>query len=408
MASVDWKYKAHGGGEFSAVLRHCDTEERLIHEHSNPNIDTSLTREKNINFTGASYEQVMERYRERIRTLDEGGNTNNRSDRVTIRGLEIPAPHGMTEEQSAEFFAYCVDLMKERFGGDNIMAAYAHYDEVHEYIDHGELKESRPHLHVYVVPEIDGTLCGKRFSSRQNIISLNKELDTYCREAYGLPFMTGNWSKDRTVEELKALTRAEQKRREKALSLVETKDLQRSPFHRGKVIVGEEELKALKEEAALTRTEREHLEERHRKFESDLRKVTDRFYDARSLKKEAGRMLAEAKARERTLRGIERDIESVRNGDAYKEEEAQLIELRQTSRKAKSEYDMTAEALEKAKKELEDIQKRLSEAARAEERIEEADSMESYMKKKKGRKKGKTLYDEYREAMDREKEDRTK
>ena len=39
------------------------------------------------------------------------------------------------------------------------------------------MKESREHLHFYVIPEIDGQLNGKNFSSKKRMIELNKKLE---------------------------------------------------------------------------------------------------------------------------------------------------------------------------------------------------------------------------------------
>ena len=57
--------------------------------------------------------------------------------------MTIPACDGMSKEDSVKFFFDVIKIMSARFGKANMVSAYAHYDEIHEYIDHGEVKTSR-------------------------------------------------------------------------------------------------------------------------------------------------------------------------------------------------------------------------------------------------------------------------
>ncbi len=92
------------------------------------------------------------------------------------------------------------------------MSARPHFDEIHNYVDHGELKESRGHLHFYVIPEINGKLNGKQFSSKKRMIELNKKIDELARTKYHKKFLTHEKPRKRTVEELKAITNDETER----------------------------------------------------------------------------------------------------------------------------------------------------------------------------------------------------
>ena len=63
---------------------------------------------------------------------------------------------------------------------------------------------SRSHLQCYVVPEHNGKLNGKWFSSRANMVKLNNSIHRMAQEQFGVMFMDGSKRKSRkTVEQLK-------------------------------------------------------------------------------------------------------------------------------------------------------------------------------------------------------------
>lgn len=200
MASVNFlKCKAGSGNEAGALMRHCDRDERLRHDHANVHIDKMVTP---FNLQMDSYRQSMEHLKSRLRTLDSTTNRNKRRDRVECFVLESVVPEGMTE------LRFCETMLQEiaqQYGSENVVAWYLHWDEVHEYMDHGEIKVSRPHVHVFVVPEREGQLNGKWFSSRANMRRLNRAIDARCK-ALGVSYMTGEHPRQRSVEELKLLS----------------------------------------------------------------------------------------------------------------------------------------------------------------------------------------------------------
>ena len=210
MASIDFK-KLKTPGEVKAMIRHCDTEERLKHNHSNLDIDKTMTNE-NVNYTKLTYEQSCKRYDKRIEYLDSQPGANLRKDRVTAFGLTVPACENMTKAESEDFFLDVCRLFQKEFGYKNIISAIGHYDEIHSYIDHGELKESRPHLQFYVIPEIDGKLNGKKFSSKKRMMELNQKVEAIAKEKYNKRFLTHEKPRKRTVEELKRITNSEQEK----------------------------------------------------------------------------------------------------------------------------------------------------------------------------------------------------
>ena len=210
MASVNF-LKLHGINEVAAQLRHSLTEERLKHRHSNPDIDLSLT-SKNKQW-GGDYHSILDLYRFRILELDATTNKNHRKDRVTAYALETTVPAGLTVWQEDAWCADFVNHLRERFG-NNFLCAAQHCDEVHVYSDKdGTLKRSRTHIHAYVIPEVDGHLNGRTFSSRAEMIRLNHEIDDLTRDRYSVPYMTGDTPHHQSVERLKVASAKRERQR---------------------------------------------------------------------------------------------------------------------------------------------------------------------------------------------------
>lgn len=210
MASVNFSGgKLHGSGETFAQFRHAEREERLRHEHTNEDIDKTMTRD-NWSVAGLSYAEMQARYTARIAEVDKTA-SNHRKDRVTCVCAVVPVPDGMTDEQAHDFYKTVWRVFSRRYGEDNLLEACVHVDEKHDYIDPDtkETRTSRTHAHIFFVPERDGNLDAKRIVSRAEMKSLNREIDTLSREIYGLRFMDGTQAKSRgSVERLKARSEA--------------------------------------------------------------------------------------------------------------------------------------------------------------------------------------------------------
>lgn len=205
MASCDWQ-KIKGAGEAKAMFRHCESEQREQAQHTNKDIDKSRTY-LNMQFglMDEGYEAICKAYDERIADLDSRENANKRKDRVTLIGLSIPSPKGLTQEQSADWFCEVWRILDEQYGSD-LLGGAVHFDEVHEYTDPTthEKRMSRPALHAYIVPEVDGKLNAKKVSSRGCMVALNNTVEAMTKTRFGVQFMDGSKKKSRkSVEELK-------------------------------------------------------------------------------------------------------------------------------------------------------------------------------------------------------------
>lgn len=250
------KIKQH---ELKALLRHCDKNERLKVEHSNEEINKEMTW-KNAQFCG-SYEEVCNYFDDILRELDSKPKANTRYDRVVAYAIEgtLPEPDEEkdTQKQRDAWIAGIEKVIKREYPEMVVLAKYIHYDEVHEYInpENGERVFSRPHVHMYVMPVIEGRLNGKKFFQyKTSLIQLHRQIDDLTRSIYG--FSYGNGTKKKsfdTVEHLKYESKkAELETRRAALVEME-KDLinRQVALHQQELIVFEREQQVNRREAKL-------------------------------------------------------------------------------------------------------------------------------------------------------------
>lgn len=206
MASCDWK-KFKGGTEAKAVFAHCESDERLTREHSNTDINKART---HLNMAFDAFEDgytgVCKAYDDYIEALDANPKQNKRKDRVTCVGLEIPAPDGMSDDMAREWCVDAYEAVRERLG-DTVLGGVAHFDEIHDYRDPEtkEVRTSRPHLHIYAVPDIGGRLNAKQYTARRQMVGMNAAIEAMTAAKYpGFKFQNGTKKKSKkSVEALK-------------------------------------------------------------------------------------------------------------------------------------------------------------------------------------------------------------
>ena len=124
--------------------------------------------------------------------------------------MEVPVPKDLPSSDYVKWFSRVNSIIEGRYGADNVMNAYIHFDEQHEYMDvrTREMTMSRVHGHFFVVPEINGKLNAKELTLRKNMISLNREIEKMTKNEFGVKFMTGEKRKSRDeVEDLKRKSR---------------------------------------------------------------------------------------------------------------------------------------------------------------------------------------------------------
>lgn len=242
-----------------ALLRHCDKNERLKAEHSNEDINKEMTW-KNAQFCG-SYEEVCNYFDDILRELDSKPKANTRYDRVVAYAIEgtLPEPDEEkdTQKQRDAWIAGIEKVIKREYPEMVVLAKYIHYDEVHEYInpENGERVFSRPHVHMYVMPVVEGRLNGKKFfQHKTSLIQLHRQIDDLTRSIYG--FSYGNGTKKKSFDSVEHLKyeskKAELEKRRAALVEME-KDLinRQVALHQQELIVFEREQQVNRREAKL-------------------------------------------------------------------------------------------------------------------------------------------------------------
>lgn len=327
MASVNFE-KLKTPQEVKAMLRHCDKEERKDANHGNRHIDKNATKDNRQ--MGRTYKETCKAYDERIAYLDSLKGANKRKDRVTCFGLEIPYPEDIAEADKVAWSNEIFRIAVERYGEENILQCYEHRDEKHEYIDAetGKKRMSRDHLHLYVIPEIDGRLNGKAFSSRQRIIDLNNAIQQMTQDTYGIDFMNGTKKKSRaSVESLKqrSAERALQaqrddlsKQQEKLQAATQKAESERITASRMRVQAEDRLTELSEKEQALHEREQELLErerlirERNRKLSNDKQVLDD-------MRQQLGEKEQVLLAKERKLQAQEQKYsELIRRGQTAK------------------------------------------------------------------------------------------
>lgn len=210
MASVQFDGgKLHGASEAKAMMRHADMQERLEHTHSNKDIDKSLT-VLNSDLHDLSYREMCDLYDQRMQQYQKNSKRAIRKDAVTLYDAIITIPEQLPEVLADDWFRDVENIINRHYDANVVLDIKIHRDEVHDYTDPGskERVTSRIHGHVFMFPEVDNKLNAKQFSSRQNMMSLNRRIDKMTRSLYSCAFMTGKLAKDRDFQSVEQLKRA--------------------------------------------------------------------------------------------------------------------------------------------------------------------------------------------------------
>lgn len=202
MASVTiqkWSTAAACGGQVNHIYR---TREH----YGNTDIDKSLA---DYNEMAGTAEDARTRIRETIARVDAATPPKRvRADRKTIAELCIPAPRaGMNDEDARRFLtAACMALVDAP--GMHVVGIGLHGDEVHEYVDPDSKSrvQSRLHVHVLVVPDVQGKGCNmKSWLTKARYSEINRLMDKVCMKELGYSYQDGTKSRSRgDVERVKA------------------------------------------------------------------------------------------------------------------------------------------------------------------------------------------------------------
>jgi len=163
------KYKKISTG---AMTNHYDRTQEGTQERDN--IDPSRSGDNYVIFAdnmtkGKDLEALTHRVRGCInKAIEEHKETTGRSprsDAVLFGDWIVTLPKDC--EQPDEFFECVVEFMKLRYGSENVLGGYVHNDE------------TTPHMHIPVIPVVDGRLKGKAMLSRKDLLSFHHDLQEY-------------------------------------------------------------------------------------------------------------------------------------------------------------------------------------------------------------------------------------
>lgn len=258
MASVDWmKMTVQKTGGLAKL--HLSKDKRENGNHSNPDIDTSLSH-NNYNIGCADTPDMLKSLKRRTEEVDALYPPQKvRKDRVVACSLYCPCPKEISNkgaEEERKFFEGVHQIYADFFGKENVHGSFIHLDEIHEYTDKdGTSKESLAHAHTIVSAYAEWTeknkktgeiterkgINGKNFEKRDRYNKLNNLINDFCVKEWNIGFLNGGIAQKKKVEELKA----------------------------------EEELHEIKAEINKANSELKELESQHENRKTELKKETE-------------------------------------------------------------------------------------------------------------------------------------
>ena len=159
-----------------------------------------------------------------------------------ILGSDKEFFEGLSPEEQCQFFTDCTAFFAERYGEENIISAVVHVDE------------TSPHLHLNMIPVLDGRLCSKQLFDRVALRELQSDFHEAVGKKWGLQRgKEGSTAKHKPTAEYKAeiIKQAEQQAQEYLdgvhSSIVEA---QNQPLPKKKKEVAEEITSLRKDNAA--------------------------------------------------------------------------------------------------------------------------------------------------------------
>lgn len=381
MAGLQWSGgKLKGAGDAKAKMRHDDKEERLRHEHSNPDIDTRLT-PGNFSYRGLRYAEKCRRYDEKIASLDAGRQSSGKNARVTMQSIIVYAPRELPEDQLRDWYMDAGRIFEQEWG-DAFVDMDVHVDEVHSYVDPvtKQVVESRVHGHAMVVPEVDGKLNGKQFASRENIRRMNDKLHQMSLDKYHVPYMTGEGKHNsKSVAQLKAesiiaaaelreksANAAEQRAAEAERQLKEQKRSllqQEIDIHEHEADLSSRKIALYEREAVLNAREIDlnarisdfnaNLVQEYTKLKNRLKTALSDFEDDRKKALDALSRDGEIRKRDEFMAGIRFQNGSTALEHFERQEEERRLDLEQGARRSLSSGQSEVERLLRAASEME-------------------------------------------------------
>lgn len=151
-----------------------ENERDETYQGDNPQIDSNRTCDNyHIVKRDMSYTEFIN---ERIKNLNL--KTKPRKDAVIMNSFVISSDgkffEGMSTSEQKAFFTDSVKFFAEKYGEENIISAIVHMDE------------TTPHLHLNIIPVVDGRLCSKALYDKKKLSILQTEFHEAVGIKYGL------------------------------------------------------------------------------------------------------------------------------------------------------------------------------------------------------------------------------
>lgn len=194
-------------------LRHCGRE---IAKNSNQDIQPELS---HLNYDLTPDHgglRPLDYYRQRLSEVYCYG----RSDVKTMAGwvVTLPAEIEAGTQEELSFFRATTTFLSERYGRENVVQSIVHHDEGVRDAS-GQLRAGRPHLHFCFIPVVADNnprhvqsekVCANDLLTKRELSQAQRDLQAYLTEN-GIEgrIITGGTGQNRTVEQLKAITRLE-------------------------------------------------------------------------------------------------------------------------------------------------------------------------------------------------------
>ena len=144
----------------------------------------------------------------------------HRSDVKTLAGwvVTLPSEVGVSTTEEQQFFRATFDFLADRYGRENVIQAVVHHDEGVRDAS-GQLRAGRPHLHFCFIPVVADNnprhvqsekVCANDLLTKRELSQAQRDLQAYLTEN-GIEgrIITGGTGQNRTVEQLKEVTRLE-------------------------------------------------------------------------------------------------------------------------------------------------------------------------------------------------------
>ena len=97
-----------------------------------------------------------------------------RADAVVLCDWVVTRPQDCPEGLSGAFFESVLSFMQDRYGAQNVPGGFVHMDE------------RNPHMHVPVVPVLDGKLQASKLVTRKDLQTFHKELQKHVERDLGV------------------------------------------------------------------------------------------------------------------------------------------------------------------------------------------------------------------------------